>query len=149
MNIDQLREELAHDEGRQLSIYICSAEKRTVGIGHMILDGDPESAMAIGDEISDDRCDELFAQDIAGTIKDCDWLFKSWHDQPDDVRLILANMMFNLGMPRLSNFKKMRAAIDASPPDYLEAAVQMADSRWARQLPNRSARLINRMENVA
>ena len=56
-------------------------------------------------------------------------------------------MMFNMGRPRLSKFKKMyEAVMDAN---WIEAAIQMEDSLWARQVPNRAERLCERMRNVA
>ena len=36
--------------------------------------------------------------------------------------------MFNMGLTRLSKFKKMKAAVDNR--DWKEAAVQGRDSRW-------------------
>ena len=56
-------------------------------------------------------------------------------------------MMFNLGRPRLTKFRKMyEAVMDAN---WIEAAIQMEDSLWARQVPNRAERLCDRMRNVA
>ena len=44
----------------------------------------------------------------------------------------------------MGKFIKLKAAIEAC--DYAEAATQMADSKWARQVPNRAGRLIDRMK---
>ena len=55
-------------------------------------------------------------------------------------------MMFNLGYPRLSGFKKMRQAVIDG--DWFEASVQMTDSKWYRQVPNRAKRLVERMKNI-
>ena len=45
---------------------------------------------------------------------------------PEEAQLIIANMMFNLGRPRLSQFAKMHAAVmDAN---WIEAGIQMEDS---------------------
>jgi len=56
-------------------------------------------------------------------------------------------MMFNLGRTRLSKFSKMHAAVmDAN---WIEAGIQMEDSKWAKQVPNRAERLCERMRNVA
>ena len=56
-------------------------------------------------------------------------------------------MMFNLGRPRLSQFAKMHAAVmDAN---WIEAGIQMEDSKWAKQVPNRAERLCERMRNIA
>ena len=55
-------------------------------------------------------------------------------------------MMFNMGRPRLSKFKRMNEAI--ANEDWFEAAVQMEDSRWHKQVTNRANRLIERMETL-
>jgi lysozyme len=65
---------------------------------------------------------------------------------PEEVQLIIANMMFNMGRPRLSKFKGMKAAVDAS--DWHRAAVEMVDSKWYQQVTNRADRLVQRMRNV-
>ena len=62
------------------------------------------------------------------------------------MQLIIANMMFNLGYPRMSKFKKMKLAVDNS--DWKEAAIQMEDSLWFRQVTNRAKRLIDRMNTL-
>ena len=51
----------------------------------------------------------------------------------------LANMAFNLGVPRLLKFKKMWAAIEAG--DFDEAAAQALDSKWATQVKGRADRI--------
>jgi lysozyme len=58
----------------------------------------------------------------------------------------MANMMFNLGYPRFCKFKKMIKAV--KDEDWLEAAEQMQDSRWYKQVTNRADRLILRMRAV-
>tara|TARA_R100000353_G_scaffold55700_2_gene44370 strand:+ start:400 stop:669 length:270 start_codon:yes stop_codon:yes gene_type:complete len=88
----------------------------------------------------------LFDKDIEVTIDECKHLYNDFDDLPEDVQHIIANMMFNMGRPRLSRFHKMKRAIDNR--DWFEAAYEMTDSKWARQLPNRSHRLIERMKNV-
>ena len=55
-------------------------------------------------------------------------------------------MMFNLGRPRLTNFVRMRQAVNEG--NYIEAKIQMLDSKWAKQVPNRAERLSERMGNI-
>ena len=64
----------------------------------------------------------------------------------EEVQHILANMMFNMGRPRLSGFKKFNAAVAAG--EWEEAAEEMIDSRWYRQVTNRADRLVTRMRAV-
>ena len=66
---------------------------------------------------------------------------------PEEAQLIIANMMFNLGRPRLSKFKGMKAGVDAK--DWNKAADEMVDSAWYRQVPNRAGRLVERMRALA
>ena len=92
------------------------------------------------------RVNEVFEQDIQVTVDECKILFVDWSNLPEEVKLITANMMFNMGRPRLSKFKKMIQAIKDG--DWLEAANQMKDSRWYKQVTNRADRLISRMKAI-
>ena len=67
-------------------------------------------------------------------------------DRLDSVRqLILMDMAFNMGVPRLCKFVKMWNAIHEE--DYPTAAKEMLDSRWANQVKSRSTKLANAMHN--
>ena len=62
----------------------------------------------------------------------------------DAVRqLVLVDMAFNMGVPRLGKFKKMWAAIHEN--NFDEAAKEMLDSRWANQVKSRSTKLAHAM----
>ena len=64
----------------------------------------------------------------------------------DAVRqLVLVDMAFNMGVPRLRKFKKMWAAVHAK--DFPTAAKEMLDSRWANQVKSRATKLANAMHN--
>ena len=67
-------------------------------------------------------------------------------DRLDSVRqLIVMDMAFNMGVPRLCKFKKMWNAIHNE--DFINAAKEMLDSRWANQVKSRSTKLANAMHN--
>ena len=69
-------------------------------------------------------------------------------DRLDSVRqLILMDMAFNMGVPRLCKFKKMWNAVHEE--DFPTAAKEMLDSRWANQVKSRSTKLANAMHNGA
>jgi lysozyme len=147
MDIDKLREELKRDEGCVHSVYLDHLNLKTVGIGHLLTEWDEEYDKPVGTEVSEERVNELFAKDIGVTIEECKVLYEHFDDLPEEAQRIIANMMFNLGRPRLSKFKKMREAVmDAN---WIEAAIQMEDSLWAKQVPNRAERLCERMRNVS
>tara|TARA_R100001082_G_C4356044_1_gene156940 strand:- start:1069 stop:1521 length:453 start_codon:yes stop_codon:yes gene_type:complete len=144
--IDRLREELKIDEGCKYEVYLDHLGLPTFGIGHLITEKDPEHQMGMGTPVDEIRVNEAFEQDVQVTIGECQILFDDWDELPETVRLITANMMFNMGRPRLSKFKKMIQAV--KDKDWLEAGDQMQDSRWYKQVTNRADRLISRMRAV-
>ena len=131
---EKLRDEITFDEGCKLDVYLCSEGHPTVGIGHLIRKNDEENELQIGDTITPERC------------RDCTELFFGFGALPGDCKRVIINMAFQLGRPRLALFEKFRAAIQRQ--DFLAAAAEMLDSRWARQTPERVARLHQRMLNA-
>jgi lysozyme len=64
----------------------------------------------------------------------------------DAVRqLILMDMAFNMGVPRLCKFKNMWNAIHEQRFDI--ASAEMLDSRWATQVGSRAVKLSDAMKN--
>ncbi len=67
-------------------------------------------------------------------------------DKLDAVRqLVLVDMAFNMGVPRLGKFKKMWNAVHENKFDI--AAKEMLDSRWAIQVKSRSTKLAHAMHH--
>lgn len=146
MNLEKLREQLAIDEGKVLEIYHDHLGYPTFGIGHLILESDKEFGEPLGTPISEERVVECFERDVEAVLEDCEKLYKDFDELPEEAQQIIANMMFNMGLTRLSKFKKMKAAVDNR--DWKEAAVQGRDSRWYNQVTNRAERLMKRLENI-
>ena len=146
MNIDKLREEIEYDEGSVNKIYLDHLGLATFGIGHLVLESDPEYGLEVGTDVSEDRCIEAFNRDIKTVLSDCNKLYSDFDELPEEVQLIIANMMFNMGRPRLSKFKGMKRGVDAK--DWNAAADEMVDSKWYRQVTKRADRLVERMRNV-
>jgi lysozyme len=146
MNIDKLREELKIDEGCKYEIYLDHLGLPTFGIGHLVLNSDMEYGQEVGTPVSEDRVNECFAKDVETVLSESLQLYPNFEVLPEEAQLIIANMMFNMGRPRLSKFKGMKAAVDAG--DYHRAAVEMVDSRWYQQVTNRADRLVTRMRII-
>ena len=146
MDIEKLREQLKIDEGCVYELYNDHLGYATFGIGHLVTESDPEHGSDIGTEVSESRVVEAFEQDVQTVLSDCAVLYPDFDELPEETQQVIANMMFNLGRPRLSAFKGMKAGVDAR--DWNEAADQMVDSRWYRQVGARAERLVERMRNV-
>jgi len=149
MNFERLYEQLKIDEGVKYEVYKDHLGYETFGIGHLVVEGDPEWGQPVGTPVSEDRVKRCFEIDVQTSVMECYALYNEsyFEDFPDEVQEILVNMMFNMGRPRLSQFKKMNAALKKD--DFKEAAKEGRDSRWYRQVTNRAERLMSRLENVS
>ena len=139
-----LQDEIANDEGVVYELYRCSLGHLTGGIGHLITEWDEEYyGMPVGTKVPHEQVDAWFAMDINRTLQDCKEIFPDFNDLPNEAQLVIANMCFQLGRPRLSNFKKFIAAVNDR--DWVKAADEMEDSRWYKQTTARAERLIARI----
>lgn len=145
--LEKLREELARDEGVVYEIYLDHLSLPTFGLGHLVRPSDPEHGQPVGTPVSEERVNQCFTEDVQTTLDDCEILYPDFSELPDEAQLVIANMMFNMGRPRLSQFKGMKAGVDAR--DWNRAADEMVDSRWYKQVTNRAERLVGRMRALS
>ena len=146
MDLNKLQVELEIDEGCMYEIYLDHLGYATFGIGHLVLESDPEYGWEVGSSVDTVRVHETFESDIETVLSDCNKLYSDFEDLPEEAQRVIANMMFNMGRPRLSKFKGMKRGVDAR--DWNAAADEMVDSRWYRQVTNRADRLVERMRNI-
>ena len=146
MNLERLRLELEIDEGVEYEIYLDHLGYPTFGIGHLITKNDPEYGWKVGTSIDTVRVHEAFEQDIEGVLSDCTKLYSDFEDLPEEAKRVIANMMFNMGLTRLSKFKGMKRGVNSR--NWNHAAIEMVDSRWYNQVTNRAKRLVERMRNI-
>ena len=146
MDIEILKKELIQDEGVKYEVYLDHLGYKTFGIGHLCKATDPENDFEVGQEVSKERVDECFLADIEQVIEDCTILYDEFFTLPDEAQLIIANMMFNLGRPRLSKFIRMRENVIKG--NWKSAEEEMRNSRWFDQVPNRAERLCTRMGSI-
>ena len=153
-----LLEELVKHEGLRLQVYQDTLGIDTIGIGRNLKDRG----------ISKEELDDLDIPTIDHVyeygITEADAMFLAENDVQiveeellrahpcvedlDAVRqLVLVDMAFNMGVPRLCKFKKMWNAVHEKKFDI--AAKEMLDSRWATQVKSRSVKLANAMHNGA
>ena len=68
-----------------------------------------------------------------------------WYAGLNDARkAVIVNMLFNMGQTNFNKFLKMKQALDEG--DFSEAAKQMLDSKWAKQVKGRAVELSKQME---
>ena len=122
-------EMLRTHEGVETHAYKCTAEKTTIGVGRNI---DPSGGIGL----SRDEIDYLLANDVKRVRVELIRAF-AWYSELDEVRKdAMIDMCFNMGLPRLSKFKKSLAAMAIG--DYDLAAMEFLDSNWAKQVGGRA-----------
>ena len=147
MNVDKLREQLKIDEGVKYEIYNDHLGYPTFGIGHLVTEQDEEYGKPTGTPVSEQRVNDVFDNDVAIYMSEAKKVFPNLDQLPDEAQQVIVNMTFNMGAPRLAKFKKFIAGVNNS--DWNTAAVEMMDSRWAKQVGNRAERLRDRIKALA
>ncbi|MBV5347006.1 hypothetical protein JZU46_02150 [bacterium] len=128
--IDQLKE----DEGFSATPYLCTAGHLTIGYGFNLDAGITEEEARI---ILINRVDELDST-LEKTFP--------WYTHLDSARKdVIINMVYNLGLEKFKGFKRLIAALVIK--DYITAAGEMLDSKWAVQVGDRAKRLAKVMRH--
>ena len=152
---DELVKMIALHEGIVLNVYQDHLNINTVGIGRNlddrgITDGELLFMNKTIDDVYDNGLTEeeayyLCMNDIAIVEKEL-LDSKPVVNQLTDVRqMVLVDMAFNMGVPRLKLFKNMWLAIEKV--NYPLACAEMLDSKWANQVGKRAVRLSEAMKN--
>jgi|TARA_X000001388_G_scaffold55491_1_gene40866 lysozyme len=140
MNYDKLLESVKKHEGYKNHVYLDTLGKRTVGVGHLCV----EDFWEDGKEYEEDFLMDILKKDLQQAIRQADLKCEGLKIS-DDAKIIIIEMIFQLGGTGVSKFRKMWQALQQDPPDYAEASVQMLDSRWAKQTPNRAKEMARLM----
>ncbi len=137
----KLKELLKFHEGLRLQPYKCPAGHWTIGYGHNLEARNEPIPLSITAEDAELYLD----RDIAEATRSCERLFPSLETLDEVRQAVLVDMSFNMGPGSLSKFKRFRAAVERK--HWEQAAVEMLDSLWARQVGVRAARLAGMMQS--
>jgi len=137
MQIERLKDQLKIHEGVVLKPYKCSANKLTLGIGRNIEDNG----------ISMEEAESMLANDIDDCIVDLKRNIGFFDDLPETIQEVMVNLCFNIGINKLLNFKKTIGLLRDSK--YLEAANEILDSKWSKQVGQRSHDLADMIRSCA
>lgn len=126
---EMLAARLEVEEGRSLMPYVDTVGKTSIGVGRNLTDRG----------IRKDEADLMLKNDIDEAYAECQHFIKWFDKSPARVRLVLADMSFNMGITTLMKFKKMLGHMERKK--YMDAAAEMLDSKWARQVGQRAVEL--------
>lgn len=129
--IKKLKALLIQHEGERLKPYHCPAGRLTIGVGRNLDDKG----------ISHDEAMFLLANDIQEVRADLNWLFPDFGSLPENIRLVLCDMRFNLGPEGFRRFRRLREAVNSRNWPGIKA--EMANSVWFHQVGQRAFNLVD------
>lgn len=131
--MSNLTEDLMRHEGYRTHLYEDTAGILTIGVGYNIEEkGLPDYIIKL-----------LLNDSIKEARSELDRVKPDWKRYSKSRQEVLVNMMFNLGAPRLLNFKRFWKALECN--DFNTASLEMLNSKWSKQVGNRSIELAKRM----
>lgn len=128
------KEAVKAHEGLRHKPYLCTKGKLTIGYGRNIEDNG----------ITTHEANILLEHDLK--IADIEARkFTTAFEELNDVRKsVIINMVFNLGLTKLSKFVEFKKALENG--DYEKASFEMLNSLWASQVGTRANTLAEQME---
>jgi|TARA_R110002124_G_scaffold258609_1_gene424393 lysozyme len=126
MNNERLRETIIRHEGIRLDMYQDTLGIWTVGVGHNIQEkGISQAVMEL-----------MLEEDLAEAVSELKRSVSFFSKMPEQVQEALVNLAFNMGIPRLMQFKKTLAYLRDG--NFEAAADELLDSRYAEQVGRRA-----------
>lgn len=135
INLERLRSHMEAMEGRRNQVYDCAGLKYC-GIGHLLKGA--ERDWPIGHTVSDNQIEAWFAEDCRVAYAEAVKTISAgaWDFMSTEQREACVDACFQLGGAGFRCFRKCVAALNRS--DFSVAAVEMLDSRAAKQSPRRT-----------
>jgi len=130
-------EMLRQNEGVRTHAYKCTANKTTIGVGRNI-----ETGSGLG--LSNSEINYLLANDVKRVNSELLGAFRWYKTLGTERKDAMMDMCFNMGLPRLMQFKKALAAM--AKGDYVTASAEFLDSRWAKQVGMRAVTITDIIE---
>lgn len=140
-----LRANLIRHEGWRNQAYRDSEGYWTIGVGHKI--SNDKSLDASKAEYTDDEIELQLKWDIEESVMGAYNLYDDFNSLPVGIKLVLIEMVFNMGLKTVKKFKETLKALHQH--HWERMAHEMLDSKWARQVGNRAEYLASIVEGHA
>ena len=132
-----LIDDIKKHEGFSSVVYKCTAGYDTIGYGKRIKYL----------QVTEEQATEWLEEDLENLKYTLSGKYDWFLPAPQEVRDVVMNMNYQLGVSAFSKFKKTIKYI--ANKDYQMASVEMLDSKWARDdTPRRAKELSDRLAKV-
>ena len=134
--LDDLLNDIKKHEGFKPRVYKCTEGYDTIGYGFAIKDL----------VIEKDVADLILMRKLHTLLQRVMVAFPWFESMPPEVKDVVLNMCYQLGLSGFSKFKKTIYLLETE--QFEEASVEMLDSLWAKQTPNRAKELSERIKSI-
>ena len=131
-----LIDDIKKHEGFRSKVYKCTEGYDTIGYGFAIKDL----------ELDEDIAEQILIKKLDSLQERIKSKFNWFDDSPQEVKDVVVNMCYQLGVSGFSKFKKTIYLLETK--QYEEASVEMLDSLWAKQTPNRAKELSETLSHL-
>lgn len=133
----QYQEKLGYYRDCKFWTYKDSLGYPTIGYGHLVLKSED-----FKNGLTEQQADELLSRDILIAKSE---VLKLQLNLPSDSNWndFMILMVFQLGLAKTRGFKKFLSALKSG--NYATAILEVKDSQWYKQTPNRVEQMINQV----
>ena len=133
----ELLKEIKRHEGFEPRVYKCTEGVDTIGYGFAIKDL----------HLDEDIAELILMRKIQKLLERIIVAFSWFENSPKEVKFVVTNMCYQLGLRGFSKFKQTIYYLETE--QYEEASLEMLDSLWAKQTPNRAKELSEQISSLA
>ena len=133
----ELLKELKRHEGFEPRVYKCTEGVDTIGYGFAIKDL----------YLDEDIAELILMRKIQKLLERIIVVFPWFENSPEEIKFVVTNMCYQLGIKGFSKFKKTIYYLETE--QYEEGSLEMLDSLWAKQTPNRAKELSEIVKSVS
>ena len=132
-----LLKQIKKHEGFRSTVYQCTEGYDTIGYGFAIKDL----------KLDEDIAELILVRKLADLVARIKQTFPWTKDAPEEIQDVVVDMCYQLGVNGFSKFKKTIYLLETE--QYEEASVEMLDSLWYKQTPNRAKELSEEVRALA
>ena len=132
----KILEDIKRHEGFEPKVYKCTEGYDTIGYGFAIKD------LVLDKDVSD----LILMKKLHKLLQRIVIAFPWFKEINYEAKRVIVNMCYQLGLSGFSKFKKTIYLLETE--QYEEASVEMLDSLWAKQTPNRAKELSETLRGI-
>jgi len=149
---------IAEHEGRRNVVYTDTTENPTIGIGFNLNRSDARNKLssvkanydkvrAGTERLNNKQIYTLFEEDYDDAVIVAKRFVRNFEVLPENAQMVLIDLAFNLGPSKLFEFQKFRKALESR--NYIQAAEELKNSRWYKQVKRRGIENVKMIRELA